>query len=224
MIEYSILDNYLELNSEKAEPKFKIEIRKFLNKKNGNITLKEVSLSNALSANKSGVTDNICQYIVDVWKRNPKPYKKWIVEVLKKNCPHEIDNSQRITVSFLLLAWANDLIKDDILDELAKYQIRHQITAHKPEDINLIQLEEREQIRPAHRPRLPDELLIDVLMVYFETGFISKTAKILGKSNKTIRSKLKIIIGNEYAQIPEETHPEYGKILIAHEIWKSKKK
>lgn len=136
-------------------------------------------------------------------------------------------------ISNVLLAWSSGLIKDDLLDEFAKYVIVNQIIGDNSYSLNSIALDKlRLEIQNKKAPNAPkkgDAVRIDTTMFFYDTWLktgisnISATATKCGRSEKAVREHLKVIVGKNYSNLFEETHPEYKKLSKAYEIWKRKK-
>lgn len=127
-------------------------------------------------------------------------------------------------ISACLFLWSKSLVHDPIFDDLAKYVFANQVISDVCFTLNQAYLLEIKSAKPAHRPNTKDEIYLNTLMVYLESGDVSKASKKLKKDRVTIRNHLKMIVGNNYSDLHEDTHPHQKKIKTAYDIWKSIKK
>lgn len=189
--------------------------------------VEEIENKNKLFAEKWGVPfdEAIClRFISNRWHTEPQVDKEWVTELLEKKCPNDLHESLR-SIGLFLLAWSKGIIIDDALDKLAKYVISSQVLGNDMFSLNLGQLDKLAKKKPAYRPiTIGTEIYIETLMAYIETGSISETARKIGKSNKTIRDYLKIIVGEDYVKIKDGTHPRGDAISQAHKLWLSTQK
>jgi len=160
--------------------------------------------------------------IVVNWDNHLPNHKVDIGGLLKRKDPEEFLHYALWITDWLFL-WSKNLIVDDLLDDLAKYVLANQLTGNEIFFLNRAHIKKIFNTKKASRPMKADHIYIDTLMAYLESGSISKTARVIGRSNKTVREDLKRLVG-DYNKIQNKTHPLYKDILKVYDIWKSKQK
>lgn len=112
----------------------------------------------------------------------------------------------------LWMAWIDEYLTDDSLIELILC-ISKQVKATK-----ILPSTETKTINEGGAPTTVDG--INELMFYIKSGGnLAKTTKLHGKSEKTIREQLKLIIGDDFKNILKPEHKYYEICQVAYKYW-----
>jgi hypothetical protein len=134
------------------------------------------------------------------------------------------ESDPTFTMIGFFAAWLNNDIQHPIIEELARYFVRNKLFEHSVE-ITISEYVEKTKKKPAHRPKSNIIDCLDSLMAYFRTGSINSAGHLLGVDNKTVRERLKRLVGDDacYTILISKDFRHYDSIKELHESWEIKK-
>jgi hypothetical protein len=153
------------------------------------------------------------------WEKEESECIGVITEFMEGN-----ESDPSITMIGFFGAWLNNDIQHPIIEELARYFVRNKLFEHSVE-ITVSEYFEKTKKKPAHRPKNNIIYCLDSLMAYFRTGSINSAGLLLGLDNKTVRERLKRLVGDDacYTILISKDFRHYDSIKQLHESWEVKK-
>ncbi len=129
-----------------------------------------------------------------------------------KDCP------ESIIIGFIA-AWSYSEIQHPILDKLAKHTLRCNLLKY-PLNTTVAKYLVEAKKKVAHRPKKDVLHYLDTLMTYFEVKTINKTGNMLCIDNKTVRDRLRKLVGdNSYEILIDESFIYFKDIQRIYNMW-----